>query len=130
MLSCAHWLHGLNCMFTPEEIHVHCTVYRENKWWSPTPYTPYTLLRMGNYKEKKLSGYILVKKAGKELEPTGREAVAGCQGICLVIDPDVASCYCCFLGQETLLPLPQPPSCKIGKYCSIVFQGTAEKQLL
>ena len=52
-----------------------------------------------------------------------REAVAGCQGICLEIARSqvrclaVASCYCCFLGQETLLPLPQPPSCKTGKYC-------------
>ena len=65
---------------------------------------------------------------------SSREAVvAGCQGICLVIArsrvrcPAVASRYCCFLGQETLLPLPQPPSCKTGKYC-LACQGTAEKQ--
>ena len=40
-----------------------------------------------------------------------------CQGVCLVTErfqvrsPAEAFCYCCFLGQETLLPLPQPPSC-------------------
>jgi len=51
------------------------------------------------------------------LNPLGKytiewEAVANCQGICLVIvrfwvrGTVGAFCYCCFLGQETLLPLP------------------------
>jgi len=56
------------------------------------------------------------------------------QGICLVIArfqvrcPVGAFCCCCFLGQETLLPLPQPPSC-LNQEHIVCNQGTAEKQL-
>ena len=44
--------------------------------------------------------------------------------------PGQGFCYCCFLGQETSLPLPQPPAFKPGHIVYLHVQGTAEKQPL
>jgi len=82
--------------------------------------------------ETKLVSYGAFKVAITTNMATLREAVADCQGICLVIArfrvqcPVGTFCCRCFLGQKLYSHCLSHPAVKRGILCN---QGTAEKQL-